>query len=171
MGLALMSRDALGRRRKGPPVIGARDDSIAGDPCCRSVHLRRRSVHPSPRPGRQDHGCRADRLGGSAGGDGSPFGSAVPWPGGQALARLVPASALPVEVQPQVAPACAFDRERAAAGLRAPRLGRSADRRRHSSGGRQLPPAARAAASSRAPLPTATARQRGSTCGACAWSC
>ncbi len=55
MGLGLMSRDRRWRRRrKGLQpcslVIGARDDSLAGDPCYRSVRVRGCGAIPRPGP-------------------------------------------------------------------------------------------------------------------------
>ena len=107
MGSLLTSRDQVVRRRKGlqpcPLVIGARDDSFAGDPCYRGVHVRGRGGDPSPRPSRQDHRRRADRAGGGPGSDGDALRSSVPGPGGKTAARLVSPAAGPNAVQPSLA--------------------------------------------------------------------
>lgn len=143
MGLQVMGRDRVARRRKGLQpcslVIGARDDSFAGDPCCRGLHLRGRAGDPSPRPERKDHRCRARCLGGGAGGDGGAIGSPVSRARWQGLAGLVSASSLPGAVQPAAAPTGVCDRGRAAASRRACRLEQPQNRRRHPDRGCQPP--------------------------------
>ncbi len=44
-------------------MIGARSDSIAGDPCICSLRVRALAANSSPRPRGQDHQPRADRSG------------------------------------------------------------------------------------------------------------
>src|SRR5215217_4893094 len=138
-----MSRDPVVGRRKGLQpcslVIGARDDSFAGDLCCGGLYLRGRGGDPSLRAAGNDYRRRARRLGGGAGGDGDTLGSPVFGPRRQTLARLVSASALPIAVQPQAASARTDDRFGAAAGREADRQKRAAARRRHPDRGRQLP--------------------------------
>ena len=152
-------------------VIGARDDSIAGDPCCCSLCVRRRRSRSLAPARRARSPIRADRARGRAGrrpgmcSDRQFLG----WSGGccpagfrelpdqsqynRRLRRLTPAI---TTVQLMVAELIAD--------------GRGALGRRHADRLRQLPRLRVDAASSPGTPATATARPRACSCGACAWS-
>jgi len=86
----------------------------------------------------------------------------------QGAARLVPAPAGAVAVQPSPAATCALDRVRSAADLRARRCGRPAASRTTPSSVSPTTPAVRAAANSPALPPLATAPRNRVRVGACA---
>ena len=134
MGSPLMSRNRVAEGRKGLQpcnlVIGARDDSIAGDPCYRSLRVRGFAADSSPRAPRQDHRRRADRARGGPGVDGDALRSPVPGHGRQPACGLVCAPARPIAIQPSPAAARSLHRHGPARGGRADRLGADAARRR-----------------------------------------
>src|SRR5438270_8170155 len=117
----------------------ARDDDRSGSPCRCSLRLRRRVPGPcARRPQAADQRCRTGRAGGRAGGDRDQLRPAVPRPDRTGAARLVPASAVPVAVQPHAASVGRVDLDRAATARALARRGRRPAQRRHADRCRQL---------------------------------
>src|SRR5215216_3503370 len=85
-----MSRNPAEDKRKGLQpcnlVIEARDDSLAGDPRCRSLRVRGLAFDSSLGSAREDHRPGVDRTGGRPGGDGPVLGPPVP----RVIGRLLP---------------------------------------------------------------------------------
>jgi hypothetical protein len=143
VGWPLMSerKPVVGQRKGLQPcnlVIGARDDSIAGDPCSRSLCVRALASDSSPWSGRQDHRRRVDRVGGRPGGDGRVLGPQVPWVDRLPAAGLVSPPARPIPIQPAAAPALALYDHGAADARAADRRGPNPACRRHPDQLRQL---------------------------------
>ena len=131
-------------------MIGARDDSIAGDPCYRSLRVRGSLRIPRPGPEGKITDAELIALAVAQAAIGDPLGSQVPGADRLPACGLVFPPARPIAIQPAPAPADAADHGGAARGRRARRRGRDPAGRRHADQLRQLSRLRLAAATSRA---------------------
>src|SRR5574340_1142504 len=83
-----------------PLEMGARDDGRSGNPRGCSVLLRLVVACPSRWAAAEDERRGAGRARGRTIGDGDSLRPPVPWPGWEGVARLLPAAAGAVAVQP-----------------------------------------------------------------------